>query len=96
MAAEVALDFDPGGAPDRFVVPTHAVAEDRAGRFVYVAEPAADGRATVRRRPVTVGAFAPGGIDVVEGLADGEAVVTAGMSRLRDGDTVRLDTGGAR
>ena len=96
MAAEVALDFDPGGAADRFVVPTHAVAEDRDGRFVYVAEPAGDGLATVRRRAVSVGAFAPGGIDVVDGLADGEAVVTAGMSRLRDGDRVRLGTGGAR
>jgi len=96
MAAEVALAFDPGGAAERFVVPTHAVAEDRDGRFVYVAEVAGDGLATVRRRAVSVGAFASGGIDIVDGLADGDAVVTAGMSRLRDGDTVRLDAGGAR
>ena len=90
MAAEVAMEFGASDRLARFVLPSHAVAEDRDGRFVFVAERAADGLASVSRRPVTVGTFATGGIEIIAGLSDGEAVVTAGVSRLRDGDRVRL------
>ncbi len=94
MAAVVDIVFGDEDAPDRFILPTHAVGEDRAGRFVFVAEPAADGLAVVRRRPVMVGAFAAGGLEVVEGVAEGERVVVAGVNRLRDGDEVRLEAAG--
>ena len=69
-------------------LPAHPVVEDRAGRFVFVAEPDGDGLAAVRRRPVTVGAFAPGCLEVLKGLAEGNRVVVAGVNRLQDGDDV--------
>ena len=96
MAAVVDIVFGDADAPDRFILPAHAVGEDRVGRFVFVAEPAAEGRAVVRRRPVTVGAFAAGGLEVLDGLAEGDRVVVAGVNRLQDGDEVRLDAAGAR
>ena len=96
MAAVVDIVLGDEDAPDRFVLPAHAVGEDRAGRFVFVAEPAADGPAVVRRQPVTVGAFATGGLEVLDGLAEGDRVVVAGVNRLQDGDQVRLDAAGAR
>ena len=93
MAAAVDVAFGNDEVPDRFILPAHAVGEDRVGRFVFVAEPAPDaaGLAVVHRRPVTVGAFAASGLEVLDGLAEGERVVVAGVSRLHDGDTVRLD-----
>ena len=105
MAAVVDIVFGEADAPDRFVVPAHAVGEDRIGRFVFVAEPAAggpaadpaaDGLATVRRQGVTVGAFAAGGLEVTAGLAEGDRVVVAGVNRLQEGDRVRLDAAEAR
>ena len=45
---------------------------------------------------MTVGTFAAGGLEVIEGVADGDRVVVAGVNRLRDGDQVRLDAAGAR
>ena len=96
MAAVVDIVIGDEDARARFVVPAHAVVEDRAGRFVFVAEPDGDGLAVVRRRPVTVGAFAPGGLEVLEGLGDGDRVVVAGVNRLQDGDRVRLDAAEAR
>jgi len=95
MAAVVDMVLGDAEAPDRFILPGHAVGEDRGGRFVFVAEPSADGPAVVRRRPVTVGAFAVGGLEVLDGLAEGERVVVAGVNRLQDGDEVRLDAAGA-
>lgn len=95
MAAVVDMVLGDADAPDRFILPGHAVGEDRGGRFVFVAEPSAGGAAVVRRRPVTVGAFAAGGLEVLHGLAEGDRVVVAGVNRLQDGDEVRLDAAGA-
>ena len=93
MAAVVDIVFGDGDAPDRFVLPAPAVSEDSTCRFVFVAEPSADGLAVVQRRPVTVGTFAAGGLEVLDGLAEGERVVVAGVNCLQDGDQVRLAAG---
>ena len=91
MAAALDIVFGEKTAPDRFILPAAAISEDRNGRFVFVAEPEAEGTAVVRRRAVTVGAFAAGGLEVLDGLKEGERVVVAGVNRLRDGERVRLD-----
>ena len=90
MAAELEFRFESPGDAAVFRVPAHAVAEDRAGRFVFVVEPSGDERGVVRRRSVQVGALTPEGIEVREGLGEGDRLVTAGISQLEDGDTVRL------
>jgi len=95
MTAAVEMALGDPDAPERFILPGHAVGEDRVGRFVFVAQPAADGLAVVRRRAVTVGDLAPAGLEVLDGVAEGDRVVVAGMGRLREGDEVRLDAAGA-
>ena len=95
MAAVIEMVFAAEQAPSRFVLPGHAVGEDREGRFVFVAAPTGEGFAVVERRPVTVGAFAVGGLEVAEGVAEGDLIVTAGVNRLQDGETVRIETTGA-
>ena len=90
MAAEVTFALPDDGRGERFVVPSTAVAEDRQGRFVFVAEPSAEGLAVVRRRAVVVGTFVADGLEVLDGLVDGDRVVTAGVSRIQDGASVRL------
>ena len=96
MTAIVELVFRDERAAPRFILPGHAVGEDQTGRFVFVAEPAGHGLATVRRRPVAVAGFAEGGLEVADGIEEGDLVVTAGLNRLLDGDTVRLGTPGSR
>jgi len=91
MAARVTFEFSSGEGPARIQLPTHAVGEDREGRFVFVAEPGEDGLTRVRRRSVTVRPQPTAdGLEILEGLSDGERVVTAGVSRIVDGQTVRL------
>ena len=97
MAAEVAIDFAGVGDPGHVVVPAAAVNEDVQGRFVFVVEPSGGGLAVVRRRPVTVGAITSGGFEVVEGVVPEDRVMSAGVSRVSDGDVVRLqDQAGGR
>jgi RND family efflux transporter MFP subunit len=101
MAAEVAFRFESGEGRELFIVPSIAVGEDRDGRFVYVVEPeegagAESGVGVVRRRPVRVGEMTMLGIEILEGLADGEYVVVAGVSRIEDGLRVQFRDPGGR
>jgi RND family efflux transporter MFP subunit len=90
MAAEVAIVFEALGGQDRIAIPPFAVGEDRQGRFVFIAEPGTDGLATARRRVVKVGDLTGGGLEILEGLEEGELLITAGVSRIEDGMQVRL------
>jgi multidrug efflux pump subunit AcrA (membrane-fusion protein) len=73
------------------VVPAFAVGEDREGRFVFVLEEIGEGRGRAVRREVTVGDLtADGDLEILQGLEDGEHVITAGVSRIGDGLEVRL------
>lgn len=90
MAAEVAFSFGTGDTRERFIVPSVAVGEDRLGRYVYVLEHGADEVGTVHRKAVEVGDLTSEGIEISSGLADGDLIVTAGVNRLADGDSVRV------
>ncbi|MGB0678887.1 MAG: efflux RND transporter periplasmic adaptor subunit [Polyangiales bacterium] len=95
MAAEVEFQMEMGRAQKsvRHRVPAAAVAEDRRGRYVYVAEPSGPGQARIRRRKVEIGKAGADGIEVRRGLNDGDQVVIAGVTRLKPGDRVRLPQG---
>jgi len=90
MASEVTFRFESQSNREHFVVPSIAVAEDRNGRFVYVVEPTTDEEAVARRRSVTVGDVTTNGLEILEGVSDGDLVVIAGVSRISDGQTVKL------
>ena len=90
MAAEVGFTFGSGDSRERILVPSVSVGEDRQGRFVFIVEPAEEGFGVTRRRSVTLRDLTEEGIEILEGLKDGERVVTAGISRIQDGQKVRL------
>ena len=95
MAAEVTFRLASSDTDaDRIFVPAVAVGEDRGGRFVFLAEPEGAGIAVVRRHPVTVGDLTTDGendlIEVLDGLSEGDVIITAGVRRLTDGRQVRL------
>lgn len=92
MAATVTFHFESKDDRVRFLVPSEAVGEDREGRFVFCVEPMPEqeGYGIVRRKPVVVGELTADGLEVFEGLADGDLVVTAGVSRITDGQKVKL------
>lgn len=90
MAAEVSFTFSSNDLRERVMTPSVAVAEDRNGKFAYIVQPTDDEFATVKRKEVKVGELTENGLEVFEGLSDGDLVVTAGLSKLKDGQKVRL------
>jgi len=93
MAAEVEFTLAARRAGGAILVPAVAVAEDHHGRFVYVVADSAGVGMVVRRRDVTVGDLTGEGIEIRRGLQDGERIVTAGVSRLTEGQRVKLLAG---
>lgn len=91
MAAEVTFRFTSDRPRECFMVPPVAVAEDRQGRHVYVVTPSdSAGVGIVRRKAVAIGELTDAGLEVLEGLVDGDRVVTAGVSKIHDGQRVKL------
>ena len=90
LASEVTFRFKGKKGEARMLVPPVAVGEDREGRFVFVVEEIEGGLGIVHRKPVTVGELTAEGMEILDGLVDGERVVTAGVRRLNDGRKVRL------
>jgi RND family efflux transporter MFP subunit len=90
MAAEVAFRFETAGTKEVVIVPAVAVGEDHHGRFVYVIEPGEQDLGIARRTAVTVGELTSEGLEILSGLQEGDLVITAGVSRLTDGQRVKL------
>lgn len=74
------------GAVDALLIPEQALVPEGGEMFVFVAK---DGMAEKRR--VQIGQRRVGQVQVVEGLVDGELVVTEGTQKVRDGAAVSLE-----
>ncbi len=94
MAARVAFRIKSGGERERILLPPFAVGEDISGRFVFVVVPTGSGRGIVHRREVRIGQLTGEGLEILDGLRDGDLVVTAGVSRIEDGLEVLLPEAG--
>jgi HlyD family secretion protein len=64
-------------------VPRNAIVEVEGTRGVFVA----DGK-TARFKPITSGIVDGEAVEITEGLADGNTVITLGSASLRDGDPI--------
>ncbi|KZY73307.1 hypothetical protein A3742_16300 [Oleiphilus sp. HI0071] len=87
---------DDKAALGEIVVPSQSVMGNGSEAFVWVLEPDPDSDAgktdvgVIKRVNVVVGEVLPTGLQILSGLERGESVVTAGMSKLSDGQQVRL------
>jgi membrane fusion protein (multidrug efflux system) len=74
------------------VVPEEAIVPQGGRQFVIKLVPGPDNDTLVSRRvEVKVGIRRPGQVEIIEGLQEGDTVVTAGQQRLqRDGSPVKV------
>jgi multidrug efflux system membrane fusion protein len=91
MTATVGLIAD--GPTETAVLPLTSLYRQNDKPAVWIYDPATH---KVALRPVTVAQYREDGVVVTSGLAAGEWVVTAGVHKLRPGQTVRPYEGGAR
>ncbi len=90
MPAKVRFKFPTGEDKQFIIIPTNAVSEDTKGKFVFVVEGQGEGLAVVHKKIVEIGKLTNEGFEVIQGLEDGERVVTSGVSKITEGMTVRF------
>jgi RND family efflux transporter MFP subunit len=90
MAAEVDFVFKDQSDRLRFLVPAVAVGEDIHGKYAFIVKPSGDALGIARRVTVTTGALTADGLEIFDGLTDGDYLVTAGVHKLRDGQKVKF------
>ena len=88
MAAEVHLEA--GSEVGSLWINAYAVGEDQEGRYVYLLQEIGDSLAVARRVEVQTGRLGERGLQILDGLEEGDLVVTAGISQVREGLRVRL------
>lgn len=86
MFMQVTLFADPR---DALAIPEEAIQPVGPKTFVYVVE-TVDGKPTAQQRVVKIGARSDGYVEILDGLTEGERVITEGIIRLRQGGEVVL------
>lgn len=94
MSAEVSFAFTVDVKKAAFIVPSFAVGEDREGRYVFTVKIIDSESDTplgiVERNNVTIGDITDEGLEIHTGLKEGDCVVTAGISRIKPGQKVKI------
>ncbi len=67
----------------------NSVSNDKTGSYVWVAKPQGD-KLIAERVTVKTGSTYNGSIEILEGLSDGDKVITAGFLNLKVGDLVKI------
>ena len=92
LAAEVEFTQSNGGEENYFILPVTAVAHDEQGDFAFVLTPGEDNKqAVVKKTYVEVKDIVQQGVRVSRGLNNGDNVVTAGVTVIRDGMAVKVE-----
>jgi RND family efflux transporter MFP subunit len=86
MVCDVRLDF--GNNSNILVVPDKAVSKDNAGNtYVFIVSP---DKKTVKKQIIKVGKYNTAGIEVTDGLSEGQTIVSEGGEKLSDNSSISL------
>ena len=81
------------GQKSQIYVPIKAVLKDTSGNFVWTVNTLDAGKGQITKTPLVVGEITPFGFTVLSGLNVGIHVVTAGMSKVIEGQVVKFNGG---
>ncbi len=92
LAAQVSFEFDADKKQEHIIIPAVAVGKDTIGEYVFLATQSdQEGIAVVKRRSVVVGELTPQGLEIIDGVSEGDKVITAGVNVIRDNLEVLID-----
>jgi len=88
------VQIQPTDVNRRLIIPAVSLRRDSEGSFVFVASQE-EGRTSVERRSVVLGERLGERVQVLEGLQEGDLVLTTGVTVVRDGDEVEVTVVGS-
>lgn len=90
MAAELVIARQFTVVDDHLWVPMVAVGEEEHQKFVMIYVPNDEFKGVVKKVAVKTNRFAMGSLEITDGLEEGQLVITAGLSQIYNGLTVKL------
>ncbi|MCG7551715.1 efflux RND transporter periplasmic adaptor subunit [Pseudoalteromonas sp. Of7M-16] len=72
-------------------LPINTVLKDASGNYVWTVEPAGAGKGEIKKKSIVIGDVSTLGFPVLSGVAEGEYIVTAGMSKVSEGQLVKFN-----
>lgn len=78
-----------GDISGKYYLPISTVLKDSTSHFVYLVQQKSEGVGVIQRKNVTVGEITEFGIEIFSGISIGEHVLSAGMSKVSDGQEVK-------
>lgn len=75
-------------APNAITIPVNVVQTDEKGKYVYVMEKTASGKAIAKKKFVALGEVYGPSVEIRQGLTAGELVITEGYQNLYEGQQV--------
>ena len=90
MAAEVKFQIEKSTLSGLIIVAPNCVGEDSDGNYVFILIPDSGNVVKAYKQMVLVGNLTGDGLEIIEGLVGGELIVTAGVSRVQNGQKVKL------
>jgi hypothetical protein len=69
------------------------VLKDSQGNYVWTVESQGENKGKITKTPVVIGEISSLGFPVISGVEQGDFVVTAGMSKVTDGQIVKFSGG---
>ncbi len=91
MSATVRFNFHNDVNKNSFVVPLHALMEDEQGHYLYIVDDINNGVGSIERCNVKRGQLTTDGVIITSGVGTNMKVLTAGMSRVHEGQKVRVE-----
>ncbi|RUA09192.1 MAG: hypothetical protein DSY38_00935 [Fusobacteria bacterium] len=91
MSVVVKFNENKLGEKNKIFVPLNVILIDKDSHYVFIVEKTGEEEGTVRKVPVQVGEISNDGIEILEGLNQGDEIITAGMTKLEDGMKVQYN-----
>ncbi|MET1256127.1 efflux RND transporter periplasmic adaptor subunit [Aliikangiella maris] len=76
--------------PEIFYLPPSTVLKDKQGHYVFIVVPVENNKGKIQRKPVSIGEITPFGLEIFSGVDNGDSLLTAGMSKVTNGQLVKL------
>lgn len=90
MSVTVDFNRDILSKKNTIFVPLNVVLKDINGNYVFTVKKDNDGVGIVKRVKIKTGMVTNKGLEVLNGLSEGDELITAGMTKLEDGQQVKF------
>jgi RND family efflux transporter MFP subunit len=90
MSVVVEFNKDILSEKNKIFIPLNVILKDANINYVFIVEKDGEGVGVVKKIEVKTGMVTNKGLEILEGLSEGDELITAGMTKLEDGQQVKL------